>query len=320
MTYRQIHVWVGPCLARRRALNFSQFQNRRRRTRKDGKPLRRKPMLDGATLPMDRLIHRMEKYVIPKAPRPQSTSTTAQCSPWPSNPLHTPAPPHAYPSRYPPTCLQDPFPVKNGLHKFPPPQWSRRPSVTLTSRPTVGVDDLIDNFTRLHVRDVDEAGTGLRKGRLHNASMVGSATYAITTTLSKAPHPALLLPPINIPRHHFSGRLPTIAAPSTHDAFEIYNRERRPVTFTFSSSRSREKFKSPFTSRNTRDAIATHYNVASVRQLSLPSPRASSLSSSCSSSDCSDDLFSDALSCVSTDPSTPDDLAYSPHLPWLPAV
>ncbi|OJA19545.1 mating-type homeodomain transcription factor A2 [Rhizopogon vesiculosus] len=51
MTYRQIHVW---------------FQNRRNRMKKEGRELKKKPAAEGATLPLDTLYQRMEKFIVPE--------------------------------------------------------------------------------------------------------------------------------------------------------------------------------------------------------------------------------------------------------------
>lgn len=67
MQYRQIHVWVSNVLNSISALiDFQpiQFQNRRNRTKKEVKPLTKKPIYEGATKPLDQLYERMKGYMI----------------------------------------------------------------------------------------------------------------------------------------------------------------------------------------------------------------------------------------------------------------
>lgn len=75
MTYRQIQVWVCRSIGVHQALvlKIPKFQNRRNKMKKEGKVLRKKVVAEGATLPLDSLYQRMEKFILEKE-RKASTS------------------------------------------------------------------------------------------------------------------------------------------------------------------------------------------------------------------------------------------------------
>ncbi|KAF9225446.1 hypothetical protein BS17DRAFT_778612 [Gyrodon lividus] len=182
MTYRQIHVW---------------FQNKRNRT-KNGKVLRKKPMSEGATLPLDSLVSKMERYIIPKPQSPSTilsddtklVGTRVHNNDRPTHALDSPAPRHAFPTVYPSSCLYDPFPIKDDLSNFRVSEWPRRPSPRASTTPTlVDMAAFVEAFAQLNVRD--DFCSRIR--RRHTPTKINSAaTSGITTVPSTAPHPAFI--------------------------------------------------------------------------------------------------------------------------------
>jgi hypothetical protein len=115
------------------------------------------------------------------------------------------APPHAFPTKYPPNCVDDPFPNKNGVFIFPPVAWKRRPAVSRAHQdPVVNMDELTTIFaSKLHLRE----GVGKPRVRCHHRDS-GIPWFAATVTiLPPAPHPALL-------RHRKSGTNTSTTIPS----------------------------------------------------------------------------------------------------------
>ncbi|KIM70213.1 hypothetical protein SCLCIDRAFT_513205 [Scleroderma citrinum Foug A] len=96
------------------------------------------------------------------------------------------SPPHAFPSPYPPCCSYDPFPVKKGLHVFESPNWRRRCVSVPTCSKVLDLDQLIESFSQLCVRDAKPYDTALC------TAATAAATCAITVVPSSAPHPALI--------------------------------------------------------------------------------------------------------------------------------
>ncbi|KAH7930419.1 hypothetical protein BV22DRAFT_1191249 [Leucogyrophana mollusca] len=224
MEYRQIHVW---------------FQNRRNRTKKEGKLLKKKPMSEGATLPMDDLYARMEKYIIPENHHaPGAESDERQPSPDQmdaQNVLDGSAPPHAFPCAYPPVCEYNPFPRKDGANRFEAPQWFRRPSTApITRPPTMSMTDFIEKFSQLHVRD----GTSNRSRQnaqttstvLHTEanSFAASLTFAVASP--PAPHPAFIPHPALTPASATRPLLAVSAPASRLHVFDTPSPQSRPAT------------------------------------------------------------------------------------------
>ncbi|KAH0838013.1 hypothetical protein J3R83DRAFT_6253 [Lanmaoa asiatica] len=218
MQYRQIHVW---------------FQNRRNRTKKEGKTLRKKPTYEGATKPLDRLYERMRDHIVDsdsQAPIPSkagssegTTKTEIVQNNASKDAFTSSSPPHAFPSSYPPTCHYDPFPCKGGSVPFSKPEWERTPYGKSPLPLSTNIDDLVERFSHLNVRD-ETRFKGSPKLQSH------AATAAITVIPSRAPHPSLLvskyLQPTNIVQLHLSVRAPV----SRLKVFQSPSPTSKPVT------------------------------------------------------------------------------------------
>lgn len=178
MTYKQIHVW---------------FQNRRSRTKREGKTCRKNCLVRGTPLPMDRLCARMKRY----------TSEGGQTSPTARARTASLAyanvtsrantrdkllgglpPPHAFPTPYPPSRSYDPFPTRS--RTFSSHHWFRSPSTT-TRATTIDVDTLVDLFSQLNIKD-GRGGPVQTSGSLDHFS----GRLAFTTRPLPAPLPSLI--------------------------------------------------------------------------------------------------------------------------------
>ncbi|KAL4070619.1 A mating type protein [Scleroderma citrinum] len=228
MTYRQIHVW---------------FQNRRNRTKKEGKTLRRKPMSDGATLPLDTLYRRMSRYIV--SPKHAVATPQAWTPDEPVSPARQAcdifvrsAPPHAFPCPYPPSCSYNPFPINRSSFVFDRSQWIRLPLTSPASRTTpTDIDSLVELFSQLNVRD--DSPSQLKRGRCDTFA----ATLAITVRPSCAPHPALISRPVSTPRY-VPKKLFAIPAPPTRlDVFRTSNPQLQHTTLVPVSSAVNKKRK-----------------------------------------------------------------------------
>lgn len=133
------------------------------------------------------------------------------------------APPHAFPSSYPPTCHYDPFPCKSGPVYFGKPEWRRIPHGKPLLPPSTSIDDLVERFSHLNVRDGTQS-RGSPKLQSH------AATVAITVIPSRAPHPSLIvrkyIQPANIVLLHPSVRAPV----SRSKGFQSPSPTSKPVT------------------------------------------------------------------------------------------
>ncbi len=80
-----------------------------------------------------------------------------QPTPFPSScPFSLSAPDHAYPTKYPPQNVDDPFPTQNGRFTFPPPSWECvQTSDRRDTPPTlIDIDELSLMFaSKLHMRE-----------------------------------------------------------------------------------------------------------------------------------------------------------------------
>nr|WDY60857.1 HD MAT HD2 protein [Rhizopogon vinicolor] len=299
MTYRQIHVW---------------FQNRRNRMKKEGRELKKKPVAEGATLPLDTLYQRMEKFIVPEGREVHTShSITSDSSNNEEdemssitdsrhNPLESSAPLHAFPSTYPPSCSYDPFPSRNGVTNFGAPRWLRRPKNTPVRHSLLDIDGFIDQFSRMNILDDSSS-------RLRGKGDSFSAVAAITVIPSPAPHPALIRGTlVNITAA--CGSLPSIpATASRRHVFNTPSPQSRPVTLIPTSE-------TPTTQKTRRRKVAPlpkrvpHGNLIALREvtpamseasLASPSPSSPSRSSSFSSNSSSQSrLFSSASSTSST--------------------
>lgn len=191
MSYQQIHVW---------------FQNRRSRSRKVGKVLRKKSVSEGTVSPacMDGCVTKPGETVVDKGcDEPKKFD--------PLGPLF---------DYYPVGRLGRS--VQTEL-KFNSSWWPRRPSSAKPGHSSFDMDGLVEKFSRLSVR---RDRTGGRSKKLQDGSCSPpAATSFITVTPPPAPHPALVrrrdvslppLPPLVVPRTcaSRSSRLQAFNAPS----------------------------------------------------------------------------------------------------------
>ncbi|KAF8445584.1 hypothetical protein L210DRAFT_3527993 [Boletus edulis BED1] len=211
MDYRQIHVW---------------FQNRRNRTKKEGKTLKKKPTYERATKPLNNPYERSDSQA-PKRSKASSLDGTTEIevvqNVMSKDELASSSPPHAFPSSYPPTCHYDPFPCKNGSVRFSEPEWRRVPDGNQPSSLSISINDLVEKFSYLNVRD------GTRpKGSPKLQS--NAATVAITVIPSRAPHPSLIVRKYSQPTNMVQLR-PSVRAPVSYsNAFQSLSPTSKPVT------------------------------------------------------------------------------------------
>nr|WDY60850.1 HD MAT HD2 protein [Suillus brevipes] len=301
MTFRQIHVW---------------FQNKRNRMKKEGQILRRKAVAEGATLPLDSLYQRMEKFVLleekkapaspPSSPHPPAKQrdevmsvTDNRC-----NPLEPLAPLHAFPSKYPSSCTYDPFPSKNGLTNFGVPTWLRRPMTTAVRRPTLDIDGLVDCLSRINI--LDDSGPRSR-GSVDSFAAVA----AITVIPFPAPLPALVR---GTATHIAPIRVPLLAVPATasrRHVFDTPSPQSRPITLVPApvpeiprGQKARRRKMAPLPKRIPHGNPVSHRGVTpaiSEASIGSPSPSSTSRSSSLGSESSSQSrLFSSANSTSSS--------------------
>ncbi|KAG2367773.1 homeodomain protein 2 [Suillus spraguei] len=317
MTYRQIHVW---------------FQNRRNRMKKEGQILRKKAVTEGATLPLDNLYQRMEKFIIPEEKKAPVSPPSSLHSPikqgdemmsiadkW-CNPLEPLAPLHAFPSSYPPSCPYDPFPSKNGMTNFGAPKWLRRPATIAVRRHALDIDGLIEHFSRMNILD----DPGLRsRGSVDSFAAVA----AITVIPLPAPLPALIrgtatrIAPVRVPL------LSVPATASRRHVFDTPSPQSRPITLMPASEtpigqKARRRKMAPLPKRIPHGNPISHRGVTpavSEASVASPSPSSPPRSSSLGSESSSQSrLFSSASSTsgsssgVTTPPSFSSQLASPP--------
>ncbi|KAG0707491.1 homeodomain protein 2 [Suillus ampliporus] len=295
MTYRQIHVW---------------FQNRRNRMKKEGQVLRKKPVTEGATLPLDNLYQRMEKFIVPEerkahtshsSPPDLITNYEDQMSSIVDsrrNPLESLAPLHAFPLSYPPSCSYDPFPSRNGVTNFGAPKWLRSPMDTAVRRPPLDINGLVDRFSRINI--LDDSGSRSR-------SSVDSfaAVAAITVVPFSAPLPALIRGTI---MHIAPVRSPLLSVPATasrRHVFDTPSPQLRPITLvpaseTPTGQKARRRKMAPLPKRIPHGNPMSHRDITpavSEASVASPSPSSPSRSSSFGSESSSQSrLFSSASS------------------------
>ena len=98
------------------------------------------------------------------------------------------APPHAFPTCYP-HKYANPFPNDNGIFRFAPPVWRRRPAAANPSPSApVHLDEVVAMFaSKLNLVDCSSAAQTRRKTSFTKPWFAATVTIA-----SPAPHPALL--------------------------------------------------------------------------------------------------------------------------------
>ena len=158
------------------------------------------------------------------------------------------APPHAFPTCYP-HKYANPFPNDNGIFRFAPPVWRRRPAVAnpLPSTP-VNLDEFVAMFTsKLKLEDCSSTVQTRRKTSLTRPWFAATVTIA-----SPAPHPALLrrscvsqtiAPPTSVPSSQTSSRprsssVTSVSPPLSQIASRPKKRAPLPRRTPISSSRS----------------------------------------------------------------------------------
>lgn len=145
------------------------------------------------------------------------------------------SPLHAFPSPYPPPCHYDPFPCKSGLICFGEPKWRRVPNGERPLPHSTSIDDLIEQFSHLNVRDACSKGSP--KLQSH------AATVAITIIPSRAPHPSLVVRKYPQPTNVLQ-LPPLVRAPvSGSKAFQSPSPNSAPVTLVpLSNPPDRDEF------------------------------------------------------------------------------
>ncbi|KAF8846027.1 hypothetical protein BDN67DRAFT_1006520 [Paxillus ammoniavirescens] len=311
MTYRQIHVW-----------------NRRNRS-KNRKTLRRKPMSEGANLPLDDLYRRMSKFIVPnteycgsQSPSHSEPPRTVAPTSVPYSPtLDSPAPPHAFPSTYPPACSYDPFPKTNGQYRFAKPEWMRLPACSIKQRAsTVDLTEVIELFSQLNVRG--DSSHRSRKDQLAHVSL--AATESITVKPYPAPLPAF------VPKHveaylPICHPLPTIPASSSQlHVFRSPSPLSHPTTLVPPRLEQAKSFRhrklAPLPRRLPSKGNCAHRTSSATTCSPSPMSRTLSFTSEASSSESiftPDDSASAPSSGIST-PERPPFLLAQPNKPLLP--
>ncbi|EGO31058.1 A mating type protein [Serpula lacrymans var. lacrymans S7.9] len=244
MTYRQMHVW---------------FQNRRSRTKKEGLEVKRRPESPVSRVYLDELCERMRERIIPECERmstPDSDTTDSEVeheardanrprNRYLSDVLDVCAPPHAFPSAYPPSCDYNPFPAQGVPYQFSIPQWRRRPTQKLLRPPqTIDFDEIIEMFSRMNMKCGAEKA---RKHRAHELLRLGGGTtdlhihrqptakrLAATSSITVKPPPAPLPSLIRSTKSYLPVLLPSlISVPAPNSRLHVFNTpspQSRPTT------------------------------------------------------------------------------------------
>ena len=171
-------------------------------------------------------------------------------------------PPHAFPTCYPNKC-PNPFPNDNGIFRFAPPVWRRRPAAANPPPSTsVNLDEFVAMFaSKLNLKDCSPT--------VQRKTSSTKPWFAATVTIaSPAPHPALLrrpcvsslsqtvVPPTSVPPIQTSlrSRSPSVTPvppPLSQIASRPKKRAPLPRRTPITSSRSRLTSSSP----NLKDPI-----------------------------------------------------------------
>ncbi|KAL6310183.1 hypothetical protein BKA93DRAFT_188497 [Sparassis latifolia] len=202
MDYRQINIW---------------FQNRRSRTKKDGKKLKKGNTFVG--LPPD-LGNAMAEILSEDVPCDHAHDYEAEALFNVGSDKQAPLgkigslldkdrPPHAFPTIYPPLCSYAPFPVEGSSHRFAF-SWIRKPSSSRSHIKPFSVTQLADLFTNLSVEDDTQRESRrtkfLSKGKL---TSTGSTTFTV-------PLPTLLPTTVTTPILQSTSRSRQRSSPFFH--------------------------------------------------------------------------------------------------------
>ncbi|KAI0688026.1 hypothetical protein C8T65DRAFT_675262 [Cerioporus squamosus] len=170
MEFKQIHVW---------------FQNRRSRMRKEGKEI--------AKPERTALVDELENAVVGQLLPPDlydetdDDNSSSHCDDHHDG-LYVPAPDHAFPSCYPPSCSYEPFPSTSEERKLELP-WPRLQQPPPSSKPVVEIDEVIAAFSKLAIADSQSERAAMVPVASRRASSVWSWSV---TRCPPAPHPALV--------------------------------------------------------------------------------------------------------------------------------
>lgn len=222
--------------------------------------------------------------------------------------LVRPAPPHAFPSPYPPTCPYNPFPMNHDCLVFDRSEWIRLPSASTspTPRTTADVDTLVELFSQLNVRDDSSQS---RRSRCDTFA----AILAITVRPPCAPHPALISQSTLIPRY-MPKKLRTVPAPSTRlNVFSTPSPQSQHTTLIPESSVDKKKRNLSQLPRRTHILSETRCRVRPLMLDTLFYPRSSSFGSQSSA-----DTESSGYSSAATTPEPLFDDVSTNFTPFLP--
>ncbi|TDL28015.1 hypothetical protein BD410DRAFT_781957 [Rickenella mellea] len=144
------------------------------------------------------------------------------------------APPHAFPTPYPPIGKEDPFPCKTGNMGFPGPVWARTPALHVASRSEPDMESFISAFAKLSIASrVDPSSEPTRS--LPQGSRRGcDVTAPITTRPLPAPLPSLVRLSPQLTRPARASTLPA----ASHPAPTATNETRRLATHRRTPKRS----------------------------------------------------------------------------------
>ena len=131
--------------------------------------------------------------------------TLSQSPPRPNPPpsdvdiFSTPAPSHAFPTRFPPPPSINPFPNRSNGFRLPLPEWPRKAaSGAQKHRPVIDLNDFVAEFAvKLNFRE------GRKQGEPAHPSCTPWISPMVTIPC-RAPHPALVIPPTQ--RHSRSAK------------------------------------------------------------------------------------------------------------------
>ncbi|KAI8990440.1 hypothetical protein BD414DRAFT_300860 [Trametes punicea] len=201
MDYRQIHVW---------------FQNRRSRCRKESRTLEKREASNG---PRQILEQTVIDTLLPRESWEEDHQNTVDggttclggCKQL--NRLLSPvAPPHAFPSPYPPVCSYDPFPAAEGRRSFHTP-WMRTNRTSNPPRPSTSISDLASWLAKLSISDNGHEATQQPYTIADSLRVCETSQRVLgfVTPCAPAPHPALIQRDRGRPRRHHSAahRMPT---------------------------------------------------------------------------------------------------------------